>query len=578
MNRLRTFAITLALALAASTLHASAVTSLSYHGGPIMQANKAELIFWLPPGSHFLLAPSDNASSDAAYESTIETFFKNLSGTSYLGITTQYPGKCSTNACTAPGNPGAISIANIITDPDPYPSSPLQDGDIHTELQNLITQRSLPVDGNTEFFVFIAGTQQACNSPFGGCSGTDFCAYHSSNDFNGNTIVYALMPVASEAGCGEGIGGTGPAVIGNRELVALSHELFESITDPDTFFSSINFPDVLPFGRTAWWDSTNVFGTNYGNEIGDECNQQAASVMLNSAGPLFVQNQWSNDTNTCVSAFGPSVRFDITTGGDDLRGDSSASAALSVIGGAVQTVTLKSQSNPSWDNNTTHEVVAGLSPAQLPSQASPLSGLGITLTSHNSFLETDDNWNINNVTMSVLAPTGQVVCTMSNGGTPLARLTGSARTLNLVVPNCPTMVSSNPTFNQIRFVIVTGGDDLRSDSEATAAIQAPGGALLQLIHLKNQNDSHSWDNNTTHDLTFNLNSPMAFSALGNILITLTSHNSFLETDDNWNIQSANITLSNNGAGARCYSNVAGNPFARLTGSQPSVTISPGQNC
>jgi hypothetical protein len=55
-------------------------------------------------------------------------------------------------------------------------------------------------------------------------------------------------------------------------------------------------------------------------------------------------------------------------------------------------------------------------------------------------------------------------------------------------------------------------------------------------------------------------------------ITLYSHNSFGETDDNWNVQSVQITASGSAT------NRSGNPFARLTGSVPSVTIQPNSGC
>jgi hypothetical protein len=559
----------------------ASATNLSNHGGPIMQSVTPILVFWLPPNTHFLLPPSDNSATDQVYENNIKTFFANLSGTAYLNITTQYGGPCSLNACTAPRNQGAIAAANVIIDTDPYPQSPLQDSDIHTELQNLINQRGLPFNLNTEFFVFTSSSIGICNSPFGGCSSTDFCAYHSSNDFNGSTIIYAVMPPVDTLGCTEGISsGSGVALSNSRELVALSHELFESITDPQTFFSSINFPDVLPFGRTAWWDSTNVFGTNYGNEIGDECNQQGVFVPLNGAGNLAVQNQWSNDSQSCVASFGPSVRFDITTGDDDLRGDSVATTAMSLIGGTVQSATLKAQ-GPSWDKNTTHEFVTALVPAVLPSIQSPLTAIGITLTSHSSGFETADNWNIENIAVNVLDPTGTPVCTVTSGGNPWQRLTGGSPTVTLAVQNCPPMPLPPVTFNQIRFVINTGGDDLRSDSEADASLLTPGAALLQQIQLKAQNDNHSWPNNSTKDITFGLASPQAFNAIGSIVIRLVEHNSGFETDDNWNIQSVNITLSNNGQNVTCFANVTGsggNPFARLSGSKGSVPIAAGQGC
>ena len=126
-------------------------------------------------------------------------------------------------------------------------------------------------------------------------------------------------------------------------------------------------------------------------------------------------------------------------------------------------------------------------------------------------------------------------------------------------------------FNQITFDIVTGGDDLRGDSSATATVALPGGA--QTFTLKAQSDG-GWSNNSEHVRTFNIAGPaLLLDAFGVITITLTSHNGLFETDDNWNIQSANITV-NGPSGSAVLFDQGGNPLARLTGSAPSVTLQP----
>ena len=56
------------------------------------------------------------------------------------------------------------------------------------------------------------------------------------------------------------------------------------------------------------------------------------------------------------------IQFLITTGSDDLRSDSSATATLLDSHGAlIQVVTLKSQNQAGWSNNSTQTVVASLS-------------------------------------------------------------------------------------------------------------------------------------------------------------------------------------------------------------------------
>lgn len=142
----------------------------------------------------------------------------------------------------------------------------------------------------------------------------------------------------------------------------------------------------------------------------------------------------------------------------------------------------------------------------------------------------------------------------------------------LFLPLCAGLAAAQ-TFSQIQFTIVTGGDDLRGDSSATATLQAANGAPLQVITLKTQNDG-GWGNFSTHVVNANLNPARTAASIARIAITLTSHNGFGESDDNWNVQSVVVTLSNGGGGAIQLMSSSGDPLARLTGSAPTVMLTP----
>jgi hypothetical protein len=136
-------------------------------------------------------------------------------------------------------------------------------------------------------------------------------------------------------------------------------------------------------------------------------------------------------------------------------------------------------------------------------------------------------------------------------------------------------ISAQKKFDQVSFNIVTGGDDLRGDSSATATMCFPGGS--RTFTLKSQSDG-GWDNNSDHVKTFSVPGPsLPLSFFGSITITLTSHNSFPETDDNWDIQSVGVTAKGPG-GSSCVMDQKGNPLSRLTGSNPSVTLYRGKGC
>ena len=259
------------------------------------------------------------------------------------------------------------------------------------------------------------------------------------------------------------------------------------------------------------------------------------------------------------------IEFVIGTGDDDLRGDSEATATIEgTNGAALQVVTLKSQNQPGWGNNTTHTVSFGLNAPRAPAA---IRDVVIRLTSHNSFPETNDNWNVQSVVITLSNNGAGRTQLMSSAGAPLARLTGSAPTV--VIRPQPTAPPGE--FHQIQFVINTGGDDLRGDSEATATLLSPNGSQLQVLELKNQNQP-GWGNNTAHTVSLGLNPARTACAIGHVAIKLISHNSFGESNDNWNVQSVVVTLSNNGTAPVQLINQSGNPLARLTGGLPSLEL------
>jgi len=259
------------------------------------------------------------------------------------------------------------------------------------------------------------------------------------------------------------------------------------------------------------------------------------------------------------------IRFTIQTGNDDIRNDSSAIATIKTTNGKSQVVTLKGHNKGRWGNYSTNAVTAGLNPPLDPAQ---IAQIVITLQQHKGTFEGDDNWNIESVRISLLNSGKNQAAFMSFYGVPLVRLTGSQGSYTL--PSTPHGPSG--TFNQILFVIGTGGDDLRGDSSATATLLSPNGNILQAFSIKTQNQSESWANNSTHVVSAPLKPPRSACAIGHIELTLQSHKHGAETDDNWNVQSVSASLSNNGGLPTRWLNIAGDPVARLTGSLPSMVL------
>ena len=574
----------LAVAVLLSTLVlpgnlARGANNLNNHGGPTMQNQvKGFLIYWLPSGVVLDTSQGDGIGN---FETLTQRFFTDLSATSYFDITTQYPGQCGNNQCVVANGPSAVTLGGNWVDSRAYPSgkgtatNPLQDSDVQNEVQRAINQNNWNIDGNSEFFV-ITGVFKSTGAGVvecqgGGCTiSGGFCAYHSNFGFNGKTALYGYLSDANfnAAGCGESLS-TAPngQSDSDREVAMMSHEFFETVTDKQ---------------GNAWWDSST------GNEIGDNCNQIGANVNMNS-NPYWVQQQWSNASSSCVSTFGPSIQLSIGTGGDDLRGDSSATAALDKPGGTTfETVPLKTQSQSSWGNGSGHIVVDSFNQSQ-----SALGQVAVTLTSHNSFGETDDNWNIQNLTASVLSASGSILCQQSLGGNPLARLTAQAPTGVFPTPNCaPTPPPVSVT--KAHITVATGNDDARSDTELWATINGEPPFCLKPSNnadadgvcnnggsARDQNGNQSWNNWTSSAQTFSLPTPELLASITTLTIQLIEHNSGFEGDDNWDIQGVTVSLTDT-AGTTTVLNLSNpnngnNCVARLKGSPNSTSVAFGLN-
>ena len=122
----------------------------------------------------------------------------------------------------------------------------------------------------------------------------------------------------------------------------------------------------------------------------------------------------------------------------------------------------------------------------------------------------------------------------------------------------------------LELTIVTGGDDLRSDSSATAYIIVVAGNRTReySTQLKSETDP-GWDNDTTHGpIAWNMPPGVTTDNLSRLGIRMHSHENGLETSDNWDITSVLVTYPVDGGGQDVLVDLAGGPLVRLTGSEP----------
>jgi hypothetical protein len=94
-----------------------------------------------------------------------------------------------------------------------------------------------------------------------------FCAYHGSVNIGPNHYLYTVEPYQDVSGCG--ISG-GPNAVNGDDLIdstasTLSHEMFETITDPDgnAWYNPITYAEIGDPCRNFAYVA-NLNGTNYG--------------------------------------------------------------------------------------------------------------------------------------------------------------------------------------------------------------------------------------------------------------------------------------------------------------------------
>jgi hypothetical protein len=275
--------------------------NLVYNGGPVMRNPTNYLIFWQPP--------NNTNTFPAGYQAGIEKYFTNLGVTPFYNIVTQYN---DTSAVPVPNSAslGAPSFTDTTTLPPSgnngsMPTStctagvncPLLDSDIQNEVTvALAANPSWKAPGiNVEYFVFTPPNVGECFNPTT-CFALPaepqgvFCAYHT---FFAGTTIYAYQPFAASGSCFPFPGG--PTTFPNGvnidiELSPVSHEMFESNTDP-----------LL----NAW------FGTGgLSDEIGDKCaynygffSPDGTNIVL-MGHPFQLQQEFSNDITACTKRFG----------------------------------------------------------------------------------------------------------------------------------------------------------------------------------------------------------------------------------------------------------------------------------
>lgn len=275
----------------------SSTSNLAYNGGPVMQSTVTYTIFW-SPAAHPI-------TSD--YEALINRFFTEVGGSSLYNIMTQYYDNASHIQ-------NSSAFGGTWVDTTPYPHAgdvvdPLKDEDIRASVLRGIAANGWTIAPNHLFLVYTAPGMTECfdtKSCTPGTLAVDYCAYHSWFDRNGQTVLFAFVPYVETWGknCRTFDQSPNNNIAADATISMMSHELFESITDPE----------ISP-ENVAWYDFDCQDGTLCG-EIADKCEYHYGTLAADGSNVTLgshhyiVQQEWSNANFTgtsysgCVLSYG----------------------------------------------------------------------------------------------------------------------------------------------------------------------------------------------------------------------------------------------------------------------------------
>lgn len=256
---------------------------LSFLGGPVVDFTQSHAIFLLPNGSCPI----------AACWGDPEGFLRDLGRSDFIHIEDQYVGLFASDRYTVGFD------ANVTYTPPPVPLIDAQIRGVALLIASLTGDTGL---GHVYQFFLPPGQDVCFDSTFTNCYSPDrpasfaFCAYHSSIELpDGTQVLYTVLPFANVAGCSVRPGTPNGQLVDSTDNF-VSHETFETISDPD---------------GSAWFNFSNL--ELFGSEIGDECEFVTFvgpnftpffdPPVFHIAGHKFaVQSEYSNDVHGCATA------------------------------------------------------------------------------------------------------------------------------------------------------------------------------------------------------------------------------------------------------------------------------------
>lgn len=239
-------------------LTVAAGNDLSYYGGPTQTG-----------GSEYNILV--NCADESCWGGKITQYENDMQSSVMIGIVNQY----GAGGQYAAGGDYPVSYNTSAT---------LQDADIFNIIHSVVTTYGLPTGYGAQYHVFLGSGVQQCSTSAGGCYAVQYCAYHGSNDYTDiGHVLYSTEPYQNIPGC-QVPSGSPQGQLADSTASVLSHETFETITDPDVAVNSI-----------AWYNAT------YG-EIGDLCapaNGVPVGLVTLGVDTWEIQPEYSNAVSDC---------------------------------------------------------------------------------------------------------------------------------------------------------------------------------------------------------------------------------------------------------------------------------------
>jgi len=256
---------------------------LFYLGGPVVDSAQSHAIYMLPNGT----CPISTCWGNP------EGFLRALGQSEFVHVVDQYVGLFGSQRY------GVGTHASLKFTPR---TTPFTDADMQAVVHAVAKALGKTGYGHIYHVFLPQGTDECFDSTFSECYSPDnfntfyYCAYHSSVDFTDiGHVLYSVEPYQNAVGCNVRPGTpNGPLVDSTNNV--LSHETFETITDPD---------------GNAWW---NLLDNGlYGEEIGDECAFLAIvgnsllfdPSLFRAEGKVFAaQPEYDNSAHACSTGPG----------------------------------------------------------------------------------------------------------------------------------------------------------------------------------------------------------------------------------------------------------------------------------